>query len=101
MRALGAREDPLKKLGGLVGERLGRLKLNGELRSYSPLSRVLELEGLYLVATGNRALWRVLHDLADPRLGKFAFPQLLERTERQRSDLEDARRQSARETFAA
>jgi hypothetical protein len=100
MRKLGAKEDELKKLSGWATEKLGRLKLNGELLSYSPLSRVVELEGLYLGITGKQALWELLSDLGDPRLAEFDLAGLLERAERQRSELNEQRRQAARETFA-
>lgn len=98
---LGYGEDELKKLAGWVTEKMGRLKLNGELFSYSPLSRVIEFEGLYLGVTGKRSLWRVLHDLADPRLERFDLPGLMARAERQRGELEELRREAARETFGA
>ena len=45
---------------GVVGERLGLLKLNGRIVNYSPLSRVLELEGLGLLVAFNGSLWRTL-----------------------------------------
>jgi hypothetical protein len=99
MRAVGAKEDPVKRAAGYASEKLGRLKLNGHLLSASPLSRVVELEGLYLGVTGNRAVWRVLFDLEDPRLAGFDFPGLLQRAERQRGELEEQRRARARETF--
>ena len=47
-----------------LGERLGRLKLNGRLVGYSPLSRVVELEGLYLVSHMRLMLWRGLGQIA-------------------------------------
>src|SRR6478672_664976 len=40
------RRDPLKPAAAWAAEKLGRLKLNGQLHGYSPLSRVVELEGL-------------------------------------------------------
>src|SRR6478609_5185073 len=46
MERLGVARKPLKPALARVGERLGRLKLNGQLRGYSPLSWVLELEVL-------------------------------------------------------
>jgi hypothetical protein len=100
MKALEVGEDELKKIAGYVTEKFGRLKLNGELFSYSPLSRVVELEGLYLGVTGKRALWRVLHDLKEPRLAGFDLPSLLERAERQRTGIEEHRRAAARVAFA-
>src|SRR4051812_45452331 len=39
MRRVGAGVDRVKPFAATVGERLGRLKLNGSLRGYSPLSR--------------------------------------------------------------
>ena len=46
MQDLGFGGDRLKNVGAWTLEKAGRLKLNGELTSYSPLSRVVELEGL-------------------------------------------------------
>jgi hypothetical protein len=100
MKTLGAGEDNLKKLTGFVTEKLGRLKLNGSLFSYSPLSRVVELEGLYLGVTGKRALWVALEDLGDPRLTPFGLAALIERADRQREGLEEHRRRAAAEAFA-
>jgi hypothetical protein len=40
-----------------------RLKPNGRLVGYSPLSRVLELEGLTIGITGKVGLWRSLETL--------------------------------------
>src|SRR3954469_4292624 len=39
---LSVTSDPVKRVLARVGEIVGRLKLNGRLRGYSPLSRVLE-----------------------------------------------------------
>lgn len=43
-----------------VAELLGRLKLNGRLFNYSPLSRVVELEVLVVGIRGKEALWTAL-----------------------------------------
>ena len=59
MRRLGVSEDRLKQAAGWTGEKLGRLKLNGQLVGYSPLSRLIELEGLTLGVTGKLCLWLV------------------------------------------
>jgi hypothetical protein len=67
MEALGVRVDRLKAAAAWGGEKLGRLKLNGQLRGYSPLSRVVELEGLVLGVYGKRALWITLDELAGER----------------------------------
>jgi hypothetical protein len=65
--ALGVRVDRLKAAAAWGGEKLGRLKLNGQLRGYSPLSRVVEFEGLVLGIHGKRALWITLGELARDR----------------------------------
>ena len=91
IRAVGAGEDRLKVKLAWVGEKAGRLKLNGQLTGYSPLSRVVELEGLALGVTGKLALWRMLTALEDPRLEGYDFAELIARAERQRDGLESAR----------
>lgn len=94
--ALGLREDRVKQAGALIAERAGRLKLNGSIRGYSPLSRLVELEGLSLGVEGKRALWTVLRGLGDSRLAAFDLAALGERADRQRDTLEGLRRDAAR-----
>jgi hypothetical protein len=101
MAAVGAREDPLKPLLALAGERAGRLKLNGSLFGYSPLSRVVEFEGLVAGITGKLALWRALGPLEDPRLSAFDFEALAERAVGQREGMEAQRVEAARIAFSA
>lgn len=67
MRRMDCAEDRLKVAGGWLAERAGRLKPNGRLRGYSPLSRVLELETLAAGVEGKLALWRLLRLLAPER----------------------------------
>lgn len=45
------------------GEKLGRLKFNGTLTGYSPLSRVEELEALRAMVNAKWALWDTLDQL--------------------------------------
>src|SRR2546423_12490282 len=70
MDHLGVKKDPIKTTAAHIAERIGRLKPNAHLTSYSPLSRVIELEGLSLGVTGKLALWKALRSLAatDDRL---------------------------------
>lgn len=77
MDQLGVGQSKLKPLVAILGERLGRLKLNGRLRGYSPLSRLDELELLQIGVAGKRRLWRALEhthadDLSDFELGVLA-----------------------------
>jgi len=55
-----------------LAERLGRLKLNGHLTSYSPLSRLVELDALAQLLEGKRAFWLSLElvELADRARGQ-------------------------------
>jgi hypothetical protein len=101
MQALGVPLDPVKRAGAIAAERLGRLKLNGQLRGYSPLSRVVELEGLALGVQGKASLWRALGLVDDPRLERFDFAALERRAARQRAGIEKQRLESVRIAFDA
>lgn len=88
MERLGVRQRRVKTAGAWTAEKLGRLKLNGQLTGYSPLSRLVELELLYIGITGKLRLWKALeHSLGDSR-GEFAFAQLAKRAARQRETVE-------------
>ncbi len=90
---LDVRVDHLKVIGGWTAEKLGRLKLNGRWLSYSPLSRLIELEGLTLGVRGKLALWLALQELeaSEPRLQAANIAQLIERAESQLAGLEEHR----------
>src|SRR5215210_1051121 len=93
------RENEATPLGAYVIEKLGRLKVNGQLTGYSPLSRVVELEGLHIGITGKLAMWQVLRELFGERLESFDFGALIERAESQRDEVERHRLAAAREAF--
>jgi hypothetical protein len=100
MEALGVRPSRGKDTAALLAAKAGRLKLNGRLRDYSPLSRVVELEGLIIGVTGKLALWRTLE--ATSRLDDAWQPvlrRLHERGEAQRTELERHRAAAARLAF--
>lgn len=88
--------DRMKVSAAWAAEKVGRLKLNGRLLGYSPLSRVVELEALALGVTGRLALWRTLDQLktSRPELSKAPLAELMTRAERQLDGLE-AQRQRA------
>lgn len=56
----GIPKSPVKPGLAWVSEKVGRLKLNGAITGYSPLSRLLELEALRLGIQGKWCLWRSL-----------------------------------------
>jgi hypothetical protein len=86
---------------GWTFEKVGRLKLNGQLLGYSPLSRLVELEGLMMGITGKRAMWVALSSVlgGDPRLEGIDLDHLAERAREQRRTVERLRRQAAREAL--
>jgi len=98
---LGFRESKPKDALAWIGEKVGRLKLNGQVRGYSPLSRILELETLSVGVAGKLALWQSLQSVPalSERLSRFDLDQLAERARRQRAEIEEQRTNAARETF--
>lgn len=64
-RRLGVGRVRLKELSVLMLERAGRLKLNGRLVRYSPLSRIEELEFLAAGAALNERVWESLEILRE------------------------------------
>jgi hypothetical protein len=101
MAALGVRTDPLKIIAAKVAERVGRLKPNAQLRGYSPLSPLVELEVLRLGIQGKLAMWRALAEVAGtPPLDAERLADLAARAERQAADVEARRLEVAREALA-
>jgi hypothetical protein len=98
---LGFRESKAKEAIAWAGEKAGRLKLNGQIRGYSPLSRVLELEALSVGVAGKLALWRSLQAVpgTTERLGGVDLELLAERAREQRDEIEELRLRAAREAF--
>jgi hypothetical protein len=89
---LGFSESHVKPAGAWVAEKLGRLKLNGRLRGYSPLSRVLELEGLLIGITGKMALWETLAEVGGVEPVEIDFERMSARAAEQRSVVDDLHR---------
>jgi hypothetical protein len=88
--ATGVSGGDLKKVAALLTERAGRLKLNDHLLTYSPLSRVLELEALMSAIRGKQSLWVALHTAAPSHRewSDFDFALLKERGSQQLESLE-------------
>ena len=76
---------PIKAGLAWIGEKLSRGKLNGRIVRRSPLSLVMELEGLTMGVSGKRALWESLAVLQrnDHRLSRFDMRTLLARADDQ------------------
>ena len=101
MARLDVKPDRIKESGGWAAEKLGRLKLNGQLLGYSPLSRLVELEGLMLGISGKLALWVALRPVLgdDPRIEGIDLERLAERARAQRQTVERLRRRAAAEAL--
>jgi hypothetical protein len=101
MDDLGLRKDPAKAAGGWMIEKAGRLKLNGQLRGYSPLSRLVELEGLALGISGKLAGWKTLRVVAEdePALDAAELDRLIDSAEEQQRGLEEHRLRALRDAF--
>jgi hypothetical protein len=102
MRRLRITPDPVKNTAALAAERVGRLKPNGRLRGYSPLSRFEELELLTMGIDGKKQMWTTLRDLAGlrARITDIDFDHLVVRAEEQRAELEPYRVAAGAEAFA-
>jgi hypothetical protein len=102
MRELGFGADRPKNLAFWAAEKAGRLKLNGQLTGYSPLSRMVELEGLISGVNGKLSLWRTLSDVAEavPELDAARLATLIERAEGQVATLHELRARAGREALA-
>jgi hypothetical protein len=103
MDALGVRADVLKTAAAWAGEKAGRLKLNGQVRGYSPLSPLVEIEVLLLGVNGKLSLWRTLQELAphEPLLAADRLAELEARAVRQRDTLDELRRDAGAEALIA
>jgi hypothetical protein len=75
---LGVSGGALKRTGAVVAELGGRLKPNGHILTYSPLSRVIEVEALMAGVQVKQRLWATLRLLtpARPALNLFDFAAL-------------------------
>jgi hypothetical protein len=98
---LGFGPDHAKNLVFWAGEKAGRLKLNGQLTGYSPLSRMIELEGLITGVGAKLSLWRTLRDVTEsvPELDADRLIRLIERAEQQIETLHELRSRAGREAF--
>ena len=101
MDRFGVSKPALKIAGAKVGEKLGRLKPNEQLTGYSPLSRVLEIEGLRGGVQAKQGLWDSLAELAkhDDRLEPEQMAELQAKAQKQLDGLREQSRMAAHEAF--
>ncbi len=99
MERLGVSRGSVKPAAAWIGERLGRLKPNGQLAGYSPLSRVVELELLLIGISGKKRMWSVVEQARGSGLA-IDFGRLIDRAERQRTRVAELHSAAAAIAFA-
>ena len=99
MKRLEYGEDIPKKLTAWTAEKLGRLKPNGQLTGYSPLSRIVELEGLTVGVRGKLSLWENLRATFGEEVADRNLDGLIARANGQLEGLTEHRTEAARVAF--
>lgn len=100
MQRFGVRANPIKHALAVIGELIARLKLNGHLRGYSPLSRVIELETLIAGVHAKQQLWEALK-AARCDVPAGVLDEMTERADRQLQALEAFHRTAAIHALAS
>ena len=101
MRVLHIEPSPIKPAVGAVGEVASRLKRNGRMFGYSPLSRLIELETLAAGIESKRNLWRSLRHVDDVDvLDASLLDAPIERAESQRKRVLELHDRAAAEAFS-
>ena len=101
LRALGVEPSRVKIGLARAAERASRLKLNGRVLSYSPLSRVIELETLGAGILAKRGLWNALSQAIDGPPASVDFDELIDRADAQLAVVERLRKQAAALAFSS
>lgn len=99
MGELDVGTDRIKTTLAWGAEKVGRLKPNGRLLSYSPLSRLVELEGLHVGIAGRLSLFQNLEATSAGEVSAD-LNALVARAQRQLADLEPYRVAAAAAAFA-
>jgi hypothetical protein len=102
MGRVGVGRDRVKIAAGWAAEKMGRLKLNGQLRGYAPLSRVLELEALAAGVEAKLSLWRALRELdaAGRGIDDDSLARLIDRGRNQLRGLQRLHKRAVAEALA-
>ena len=103
MDGLDVSAAPVKAGLAWAAEKAGRVKPNGQLRGYSPLGRMVEVEALISGVTGKLNLWRTLQQVVpgEPRLDLHQLEDLERRAQDQLSRLHELRDRAAVIAFPA
>lgn len=97
----GVPQNWAKTGGAWLAERVGRLKLNGEITGYSPLSRLVEVEGIGLALEARRSFWDTLSHVGIAEAGGRQTGELATRAEDELEELQAHRLEAAKEALGA
>ncbi len=99
----GISRSPVKPGLAWASEKVGRLKLNGAITGYSPLSRLIELEGLKVGIEAKLCLWRSLRSArpAGAAVTDAELDELIARAQAQIEVVEEHRVKAARVALGA
>jgi len=100
LRGLGRRPGVLKPQLARAAAKAGRLKLNGRVLRPSPLSRLVELEGVAGVLGASHVLWRAL-ETAGPEAHRADAGRRAARTAERLEQVEELRLAEAAFVFAS
>lgn len=101
MDRVGVDDSQFKKAGAWLAEKAGRLKFNGQIIKYSPLSRVLEVEFLLSAVQARKSLWRTITDAEKiyPSLQEAPSRQMIAQADGQLVRLERMHRRALRDLW--
>jgi hypothetical protein len=101
LERIGGSQSVVKRGVAWLAEKAGRFKLNDTLLEYSDLSRLLELETLFVAAQERRSFWENLEAArgADTRLSPINFPRARQQAERHCEALTQRRLDAARKAL--
>ena len=91
MTMVGTSPSKLKDLPAMAAEKLGRLKPNQRVVERSPLTDLVELEGLTIAVRGKELGFKALLDISDPRMPREMLEKLVGRAEEHGRELERLR----------
>lgn len=92
-------QNRAKTSGAWLAERVGRLKLNGEIKGYSDLSRLVEIEGIDVALEGKGMFWDTLCRLGFREAGGKQTRSMADTAQQQLDQLEGHRMQAAEQAL--
>jgi hypothetical protein len=98
IKRLGGRPKMARQAGAAGMEKVGRLKLNGSIIKRSPLSDLVELEGMSLGVNGKLRMWQALRSIApsNDALDEAELDRLIKQAEDQIARLDALRLKAGR-----